>query len=324
LGGAWLQGHGLSAGSEAIRGDLGRPSSSVQCWRTEQVLAEEQRDDVVLAPLVDRDARVAALEDRLEGRLVERRRRVEAEAAVERRHHGGDGHVAERQRAAQDLGVLDGEARLLDVDVVDVDVDEREQLLAREDAGDLAPEQPVEQLRDRPRDREAEHDEDPHDRHRARADLQPVARADRLRHDLAEDDDDAGGDQPAHDPARHVGEQDGDHRVHHRVAQQQRAEQQVATLPQRQDALGVLDLARVGRALDEDLQVLLGKRHQAQVEAREQAGQADQYDRKQQHRRLVANRLAVVVGAVACYGFLQRAMRVERERVGGRVHGRLS
>ena len=39
----------------------------------EQIFAEEERDDVVLAPLVDGDARVAVAKDREEGGAVERR-----------------------------------------------------------------------------------------------------------------------------------------------------------------------------------------------------------------------------------------------------------
>ena len=237
----------------------------------------------------------AVREDRHDRLGVEDRLLREEVAVGQRRHDVAHRAVLEGEGALEELAVLGGETASL-VRLLEVDVNKLEEHGAREHRGDLAAEEVVEQLGDRPRHRRGDHEEAVDDRHGVRADEQAVAGADRLRDDLSEDNDEEGGGDDAdgagaEERLRDHVELDRQHRVHQRVAEQQRAEQEVAVAAQRADALGVADLARVGGALDDDAQVLVRQAHQPQVQPREQPREEDEHDRDDHVRRLQLGRL---------------------------------
>ena len=93
---------------------------------------------------------MATAKDGHEGVVVEDRVEGQREARCERRHHLPDGAVAERERAAQQLAVELREPGLLaPLGVLDVERDERVELLPVEVSGDLAPEAAVQDEADR-------------------------------------------------------------------------------------------------------------------------------------------------------------------------------
>jgi hypothetical protein len=118
-------------------------------------------------------------------------------------------------------------------------------------------------------------DEDLDNRERQLANLQRVAGAQRLRDDLAEDNNDDGGNEETKQAARHVGHQNRKHGIHRHVAQQQRAQQQISFASHGQDGLGAIGELRVVAAND-DLEPNLVQAQQAQREARKQGRHADQ------------------------------------------------
>ena len=108
-----------------------------------------------------------------------------------------------------------------------------------------------------------------------------MARADGLRDDFAEDDDDAGGEEATHQAGRQVGRQDRNHRVHQRVAEQKRAEQLVASLAHGVDDLRPSLFVR-GAAVDDDVEPLEGEREEAERESGKPTGHHHEDDHAQQ------------------------------------------
>jgi len=135
----------------------------------------------------------------------------------------------------------------------------------------------VEELGERPGEDRKQQDDNLDQLRRVITHREAVPRAVRLRDDLAKDEDKSGGGDDA-DGAReprHAVDQDGEDRVDQRVSQEQRAQQQVAALADRQNPLGVHALARIV-ARDDDLQLRLVEGHQAERQAREERRATDQ------------------------------------------------
>mmetsp|Transcript_29965 Transcript_29965/g.77623 ORF Transcript_29965/g.77623 Transcript_29965/m.77623 type:complete len:239 (-) Transcript_29965:264-980(-) len=155
----------------------------------EEVLDKEQVDDVRWIALVHGHSRVPLLKDVEECLMVEHRVDRQREDSVERRHDLAHGMVLEGERAAEDLGVLGRQPAFLGVRrTLHVELDQMEEPLPRVDARDLIAQNLVEQHADRPREGQHDEDEEVGDRYRLGANLQRVARAYRLRDDLAKDD----------------------------------------------------------------------------------------------------------------------------------------
>eukprot|EP00959_Pyramimonas_sp_CCMP1952_P075492 1577766-Pyramimonas_sp.AAC.3 len=82
----------------------------------------------------------------------------------------------------------------------------------RVDGAEVLPEHLVEHEADGVGDGREKHHEELHDPERVGAEEEPVARARRLRDDLAEDDDEQGGDHASEDAARQIRHQDSNQR----------------------------------------------------------------------------------------------------------------
>ena len=126
-----------------------------------------------------------------------------------------------------------------------------------------------------PRDRREEEEEDAHEVDGLRAGGEPVARADRLRDDLTEDEDEGRREGGAHDAAGERRRQDRDPGVDERVAEEQCAEEQVGALAHWHDALGLPTLDRVAPR-DLQLQLTQVERHQPERQPGEHAGEDQQ------------------------------------------------
>ena len=123
--------------------------------------------------------------------LVERRVDWEHVHALDRRHHLPHRPVAKGEGSAKQPRVLAREAALLGVRrALHVELDELHQPLAGVNAANLGAQQPVEKERDRDGTGQNEDDKDVRQRQRSSANLEGVPRADRLRDDLAQEDDD--------------------------------------------------------------------------------------------------------------------------------------
>ena len=94
----------------------------------------------------------------------------------------------------------------------------------------------------------------------------------RQRRSLTRGDDAQDRSRPK-DGRRYGVEQDGQVGIDQSVAEEQSAEQQVASGSQRPNPLGVLDLFWIRGAIDYDLKIIVRERHQTQVQAREEAAQ---------------------------------------------------
>lgn len=143
--------------------------------------------------------------------------------------------------------------------------------------GDLLAQNQVQQSAERPGERRRQHHHRFRDVNGLGADGQPVPGADRLRADLADDDDAEGGDDDGHDAGGHVVQQDGEYAVDQHVAQQNAAQQVVAVDAHRVDGLRVPPL-RVGARVRDDLQVGPVQRQQSQVQSGEQRREAQADD----------------------------------------------
>lgn len=137
--------------------------------------------------------------------------------------------------------------------------------------------EPVQQLTDRVGDGEEEDEQQPDHGRRLGPHAEPVARADGLRHDLPEGEDERDGDEDG-DVGRHERVEEYGQRLHgERVADEERAEEQVLVLDDREDPGGVeLVLGRAG--LGEHLEVDEAEGHEAEGEPRHEAGEHDEGD----------------------------------------------
>lgn len=135
--------------------------------------------------------------------------------------------------------------------------------------------QPVQQLTDRVGDGEEEDEKNPDHRRGLGPHAEAVARADGLRHDLAkrkdERDGDEDGDEGGHERVEEYGQ-----RLHgERVADEERAEEQVLVLDDGEDPGGVEPVLWCA-GLGEHLEVDEAERHEPQGEARHEAGEHDE------------------------------------------------
>lgn len=134
---------------------------------------------------------------------------------------------------------------------------------------------PVQQLADRVGHGEEEDEQYPHHGRRLGPDAEPVARADGLRHDLPEGEDERDGDEDG-DVGRHERVEEYGQRLHgERVADEERAEEQVLVLHDGQDLCGV-ELVLWRPRLGEHLEVDEAERHEPEGEARHEAGEHDE------------------------------------------------
>ena len=106
----------------------------------------------------------------------------------------------------------------------------------------------------------------------------------RLRHNLAQDGDEEGGNKTTDKPSEHLAEEDGVKAVHEHVAQQQRAQQQVAVFAYGYDLLRVFSVllhavSRIGARprLNHNFKTDQIQTQQPQRQAGEQSGQNEQH-----------------------------------------------
>lgn len=106
--------------------------------------------------------------------------------------------------------------------------------------------------------------------------MQRIATTGSLRNDLPEDDDDHSGRHEAHNASGVVRKDDGQERVHGHVAEEQRAEEQVAVLAHRNDL--ICEIGEFGIALLHDLQPVLVEAEETEREPGEEPRHHDQHD----------------------------------------------
>lgn len=153
-------------------------------------------------------------------------------------------------------------------------------------------EYPIQQLADWVGDREEDDEEYPDNGRRLGPDAEPVARADGLRHDLTEGEDERDGDEDGAE-GRDERVQKYRQRLHGEgVADEEGAEEQVLVLDDRQDPGGVV-LVRRGAGLGEDLEVDEAEGHEPQGEPRHEPREEHQHH--DDHHVLEEGRPAAVV-----------------------------
>mmetsp|Transcript_8477 Transcript_8477/g.28852 ORF Transcript_8477/g.28852 Transcript_8477/m.28852 type:complete len:295 (-) Transcript_8477:101-985(-) len=241
----------------------------------DEVLCKEEAHHAGRVPPVHGDAgeaRLVALEQGLEG---EAGGDLHAEGVVQLGHDGVHALVGKRERGGHEVLLLG--AQVAD-GVLHRDGEQLVQLLAVVRDPQLPPQGAVQELGDGPRDREEERDEEPYHVYGHGADLEAVLGAHGLGHDLPEDEDEGRGDDGPREARGEVRGRDRDEGVDRGVAQEQRAEQEVAALAQGQDAPGegLLDVVPAG---DDELQARDVQRHEPQCEPREEGGHDEEAER---------------------------------------------